>query len=325
MKFFKPPILLIALAALSISCVPRQAGSNALVSIRLPVGYIPNVQFAPLYVAIQKGYYRQAGLEVTLDYSVEADSVALVGADHIQFAIASGEQVLLGRAQGLPIVYVMTWYQQYPVGVTAFSEQNIRQPADLKGKRIGIPMLSGASYIGLRALMDAGGIKESDVTLDSIGFTQVEALTTGKEDAVVVYITNEPVQLQASGRSVNTLRVADYLQLVGNGLITNETTLKKNPDLVKRMVQATLKGISDTIANPDEAYEISKKFVENLAQADTAVQKQVLATSIDLWRADRLGYSPPTAWQNMQDILLKMGLLKQSLDVEKAYDNGYLP
>jgi NitT/TauT family transport system substrate-binding protein len=318
--------ILLVLALLA-GCSPAATtvAPTQVVQIRLPVGYIPNVQFAPLYEAQEKGFFQQAGLEVTLDYSMETDAVALVGAGQTAFAVASGEQVLLARAQGLPVVYVAAWYQQYPVGVSAPAGQGLLKPADLKGKKIGLPVLSGASYIGLRALLDAGGLKESDVTLDTVGYNQVEALLAGREQAVVVYVNNEPIQLQAQGHPVDTLRVADYLQLIGNGLITNQATIQHNPDLVRRMAGALVKGLQAALADPDGAYAICQKYVTNLAQADQAVQKQVLATSMNLWKAGRLGASNPQAWTNMGDLLLKMGLLKESLDVSQAYSNEFIP
>lgn len=293
--------------------------------VRVPMGYIANVQFAPFYVAVEKGYFREQGLELEFDYSFETDGVALVGAGELPFAVVSGEQVLLARAQELPVVYVAAWYQKYPVAVVAKTAQNIHEPADLKGKQIGLPGLFGANYVGLAALLYSAGLSEADVTLDSIGFNQVEALAADREQAVSVYAANEPVQLRAQGYQIDELLVSDYVQLASNGIISNEKTVAENPELVRRMVAAFLKGLQDTIADPDEAYEISKKYVDGLAEADAAVQKEILGRSIELWKAGRPGYSDPQAWQNMQDTLLKMGLLSAPLELDKAFTNEFLP
>jgi NitT/TauT family transport system substrate-binding protein len=319
-RFFYVLLLVVLLLA---ACGKKPAAS--LTPVRLPLGYIPNVQFAPLYVAVEKGYFAEAGIQVEFDYSMETDITALVGADQLQFGVVSGDQVLLARAKGLPVVYVAAWYQQYPVSVAAKSTQALQTPADLRGKTIGLPGTYGANYIGLRALLHAGGLSESDVTLDSIGYTQVEALATDRDQAVSVYTNNEPLQLRAKGYEVTELRVADFVKLPSNGLITNEKTMAENPDLVRAMIGAILKGTADTIADPEGAYSVSLKYVENLAQADTAVQKQVLATTIELWKAERLGISDVTAWENMQTVLLDMGLLEQQVDVSKAYTNQFVP
>ena len=317
-------ILIMALGLTACGAKPT-ATPGALVHIKLPVGYIPNVQFAPLYVAIDKGYFKDQGIEIEFDYSLETDAVSLVGAGNLQFAVVSGEQVLLARAQGLPIVYVCAWYQQYPVAVVSKVDQGIKTAADLKGKRIGLPGLFGANYIGLDAILFSAGLTEKDVTLDSIGFNQVASLAADKDQAVSVYTTNEPVQLAAQGYKLNEIRVADTLQLASNGLISNEQTISKDPELVRRMTSAFLKGLADTIANPDEAYNISKKYVPNLGTQDETTQKEILRLTIERWRTSHLGLSDLQAWQNMQDTLLKMKLLKQPLDVSKAFTNQFVP
>jgi NitT/TauT family transport system substrate-binding protein len=296
--------------------------------IRLPMGFIPNVQFAPFYVALDRGYYAEEGIDLEFDYSYETDGVKLVGAGELPFSLVSGEQVLLARAQELPVVYVMAWWQDFPIAIAAPTDSGIETPEDLAGTQIGIPGTFGASYVGLRALLHEAGVSEEEVTLDSIGFNQVESLVSGQAEAVVVYANNEPIQLNARGHPVNVVRVADYVDLASNGILTNESTIANNPDLVRSMVRATLRGLGDTIEDPEAAFEISKKYVEELDQlseTDQDLQREVLAKSIEFWMTDRPGFSDPQAWENMQAVLLEMGLIGEPMDLKAAFTNEYLP
>ena len=321
--------LLLLTSMVLVGCQASDAAPQEnLVPVTLPVGYIPNVQFAAMYVAIEKGFYAAHGLDVSMDYNMETDSVALIGAGELDFAIVSGEQVLLGRAQGLPVVYVMAWYQEFPVGVAALAESGISEPADLAGRKVGIPGLYGASYIGLRALLQANGLQESDLTLDSIGYTQTEALLDGLEDAVVIYVSNEPIKLRAEGYDVNVMRVSDSLQLVANGLVTSEEMIAQHPDLVRAMAAATLEGVAYITDHPDEAFEICKKYVDNLESLtpqEQQVQKEVLQTSIPMFAVEKKGVTDLQAWQNMQQVLLDMGLLLEPLPLDEAFTNEFLP
>jgi NitT/TauT family transport system substrate-binding protein len=304
------------------ACAPTP---GELVPVDLTMGYRPDVQFAPLYVAHANGYYEEAGLDVNFVHLPETEAVQLVGVGEIQFAIVSGEQVLLARNQELPIVYVLAWWQDNPIGVAAPVSGGIQAPEDLIGKNVGFPGQFAASYIALRALLNAEGVSEQAINLDPIGYTQVEALLAGSVDAVVIYANNEPVQLEAQGMDVRVMRVADYVRLPGNGLITNETTARDNPDLVRRMVEATLKGLQDTIDDPEAAFEVCKLYVEGLAEADQEVLYQVLLESIGFWTSERLGFSEPEAWDNIQNVLLEMELLEEALDTSEAFSNEYLP
>jgi NitT/TauT family transport system substrate-binding protein len=89
-------------------------------------------------VAIEKGYFAEENLDVSLEYGYETDFLKLVGVGERQFIVASGEQVILGRAQGLPVTYVANWYQKFPVVVFAPADSGIRAPQDLIGKKVGI-------------------------------------------------------------------------------------------------------------------------------------------------------------------------------------------
>lgn len=338
--------------------------------------YIPNIQFSPIYVAIEKGYFAEAGLNVTLQSGDEPDEINLIAANQLQFGVASGEQIIAARAQERPVKFVYEWFQQYPVGVLVTNESGITSPADFAGKQIGIPGLFGASYTGVIALLNANGLTEQDVQLQSIGFNAPQVICVGGVSAAVVYINNEPLQVQdriASGdcgdvTGITVFPVASAADMVSNGLVTNEETIANEPELVQAVVTAFDKGLRDTINNPAEAYLLSAKYIDGLPLTDelkaaleaqsaaaqalsgepreaisqsradmyaalseafdttTLLQIQVLLASIDLWDADRLGYSDASSWEVTQDTLVSMGLLSAPADnLSDAYTNDFVP
>ena len=287
------------------------------------MGYIPNVQYAPYYVAVEKGYFAAQGIEIEFDYKFETDGVKLVGAGELPFAVVSGEQVVLARGQGLPVKYIAQWYRKFPIAVFSLKSKNITKPEDLKGKTIGVPGFFGATYVGWKAFAAANGLTDDDVTLQEIGFTQAAAVQQEKVDAAVGYIVNEPIVLQQNGIEVNTFFVGETVDMVANGLMTNDKTIVENPQLVRGMVRALLQGVQDTIANPDEAMQISTKYVEGL-KVDDATQKKVLLATIELMKGDTLGTSSPQAWENMQATLLAMGQIKQTQDVNLYFTNTFV-
>src|SRR5207248_10966286 len=152
---------------------PR-AASTSLRTVTIGMGYIPNVQFAPFYVADQRGYYRRAGRKMTFDYASSPNLLQLVGAGRVDRAIADGTDAMAAVAQGVPIVYVMAEYQRFPVAIFSLAGSHIRSVADLRGRTIGVPGRYGATYAGLLAALHAAGLRPSDVKIQTIGYTQVE-------------------------------------------------------------------------------------------------------------------------------------------------------
>ena len=300
-------------------------------SITLALGYVPNVQFTPVYVAVEKGYFADEGIKVEFDYGMEHDLLKLLGTNEMQFVIGSGDQVILARNQGLPVVYVANWYRRFPVAVASLAP--LEDPKDLIGKTVGIPGLYGASYIGWQALIEAAGIDPADVDLVSIGYTQVESLVAGQVDAAVVYAMNEPVQLRQQGYEVSMLYAADYADFVSNGLITNEKTITEDPELVRSLVRALLRGLQDTLDDPEEAFAICRRHVPEIDDESAPLQRAVLEEALKFWSPEEgsagsaraLGYSDPTAWSTSQMVMKRIGLIETEVDVSTLFTNDFVP
>lgn len=291
--------------------------------VKLSLGYIPSVQFAPFYVAIDQGFFVDENIAVEMENGFETDFLKLLGTNERQFIVASGDQVILGRSQGLPITYVAAWYRQFPVVVFGLADKDISRPADLVGKRVGIPGPFGASYVAWKALAAAANLPEDQITLESIGFTQAAAVNEGLVDAALDYSVNGPVQLRLAGKEVREIVVDDYARIPSNGLLTNEATLDGQPELVERMVRAMLRGIQYTLDHPDEAFDIAVRFVPEAA-AELETNRAIFDASLLLWRpaeGEKLGFTDPEIWPATAKMMAESGLVDKVVSTDGVWTN----
>ena len=226
-------VILTLMLLLASGCDTPPTEPVPLTKVRLPVGYIPNVQFAPLYVAIEKGYYDENGIEVSIDYSMENDNAVLTG--HQRAAV---RHRLRRAGAAWRAARSCPWCTSWRGTSNTRSASPPGSPRastrwrTCTGRSSACPGCTAPPTSARSPCSAAAGLSEADVTLDSIGYNQVEVLATGKDDAVVVYVANEPVQLQKMGEEIVLFKTSDSVNLVGNGLITNEKTLDENPALV---------------------------------------------------------------------------------------------
>jgi len=301
MTRFMLRVLVVAFVCLSVGVSSAQ---DALRPITFFITFIPNIQFSPVYVAIEKGYFADAGIEIIIEHGDEPDGVNLIAAGERQFGLISGEQAIAARANGRPVVFVYEWFQKYPVGIV--TSDDIATVNDLAGLRVGIPGLFGASYTGANALLAANAMTQQDIQLESIGFNAPDVYCVGRVEASVIYVNNEPLQIAsrvAAGEcgnvtGIKVFNVSDSADIVSNGILTNEQTIAEEPELVQAFVEAFHRGLTDVLLNPAEAYLLSASYIEGLPLSDdlrirlteeaSARAAEIAANAVPPTSADRI-------------------------------------
>jgi NitT/TauT family transport system substrate-binding protein len=329
----RPILGLLVLSLLTYQSAPATpsaaAAQDAPTRVVLATGFIPNVQFAPYYLAQDRGYFADEGLDVTIQNGANANALTQVGAGGIDFAITGGDALVPARVAGVPVVYVMGQFQKYPVGAMAIegSGPPLDSPADLRGRTIGVSGPNGSTYIAMRALLQAGGMTEDDVHVISIGFTELEALNQQRIEVAMTFLTNEPVQARAMGLQVETLEVPPYYKLISTGLATSDSNVQQRPDLVQHFVNASLRGLRDTLADPDAAFTASLARMPEIAGTDQErIQRDVLQATLGFEQpppGHPLGWSDPEGWQATEDLLKSTGLLDDVVDPTTVFTNTF--
>lgn len=309
---------LLALLALGTASAQSTPAQNAR-TVNIGLGYLPNVQFTPFYVADRLGYFRAEGLNVKFQHGYVSELMPLLLQGKLDFIVGDPEDAIFARNQGAPVRYVMAMYQKLPV--TVFSTRPLGSAADLKGKLVGLPGTFGSSYAALRAVLDDAGLQEGrDVRLASIGFTQLDAVRAGRVDAAVGFVNNEVVQLRAAGTRVYTLDVTAAYPMVGSGLITADKTL--SGDLARRVVRASQRGLKFTVTDPARAFRVAQPVFGTGGGTLDILRASVPLMQSAYTRANGLGASDPAAWTKAVAALVKQGSLPAGAGATTFYTNS---
>jgi NitT/TauT family transport system substrate-binding protein len=279
MRRFRPSILL--LAFLLAACQSPDASvepSAELRPVTLLLGYRPDVQFAPFYVAQREGHFADAGLEVTIEHKQAPDVQRLVADGQAEFGVADATDVMIARTSGIPIRYASTLYQSFPVALIGAAGEVPDDPAELAGMTIGTPGRFGSSWHALTAILDAGGLTVDDITVREYPqFNQAEGFANGDVDLITGFRNNEPLRIASRGVEPDLLTLDDLAPLPGPGVIVGDELLADDPDLVRAFIEA----VAAIAEDPDTARAVLDATVElweGDGFADGAVDR-------DLWAA----------------------------------------
>lgn len=310
------PLVAFTLAA----CAPAASPSAELRPVTLLLGYRPDVQFAPFYVAQQEGYYAEAGLEVTIEHKQAPDVQRLVADGQAEFGVADATDVMIASSSGIPVVYVSTLYQSFPVALIGPAGEVPSDPAGLAGMRIGTPGKFGSSWHALLALLEAGGLTADDVEIREYPqFNQVDGLSAGDVDLITGFRNNEPLRLEARGIEVDLLTVDEVAPLPGPGVITGADLLDSDPDLVRRFAEATARAQAAVIDDVALGLSAAGEEVPSVAE-DLDTSRAVLESTVELWAGDEGfagGRIDQARWEAAYAVMQRLGFIDGSVPVEQ--------
>ena len=240
---------------------------------------------APYFVAIDKGYYKAEGLDVTIDEgsgSVEGINRVASGTYPLGFSDINSLIKFRDKKENAPVKAVMMVYDAPAFSIVTLKKSGIKGPKDLEGKILGAPAPDGA-YAQWPIFVKANNIDASKVKIENIGFPVREPmLAQGKVDAIAGFWFSSYMNLKANGvpaGDIVVLMMRDYgLDLYGNAIMVNPDFAKANPKAVAGFVRATIKGIQDTIKDPNAAI---KSLVKRNPIANEAVELERLKLSLE--------------------------------------------
>jgi ABC-type nitrate/sulfonate/bicarbonate transport system substrate-binding protein len=316
-------LLLIALAVLASSpaCRRENPGEGDATSVRIQ--WLDQAQFAGLYVANAKGYFKAQKLNVSIEPGgPDVSPVLLVASGSNDFGVSPATDIIQARSNGVPVVAIATIFQKNPVVFFAQQSKNIKTPKDFVGHTVGLKYGMEIEYY-YRVMMKSAGVDASQVKEVPIK-VDMPRFFSGEVDVWSGYSLNEPLAAEERNIPVREIFWGDWgVPAVGDTMFTTERLIRDNPNKVAAFLRAVMQGWSYAIQHPDEAVAETLKVSANL---DHDHQTRMFKATVDLIQASHepLGSFDIQKWNAMYKMMLESGLLKTPVDIGKTYNNSFI-
>ncbi len=290
--------------------------------------WVPNTNHTGLYVAKDKGYYKEEGLDVNIIQPSEGGTASLIAAGKGDFGISYQEEVTMARtaSEPLPIKAIAAVIQHNTSGFAAPASKNIKSPKDFEGKVYG-GWGSPSENAILKAIMEKDGGDFSKLKIVNVGSEDFFASTQKNVDFEWIFEGWTGIQAKLKNIPLNYIELRklnpdlDYYTPV---IIASDNTLKNDPELAKKFLKATTKGYEYAMTNPEDAANI---LVKNAPETDPKLALESQKYLKDQYKADasKWGLMKQSVWDNYTKFLFSNGLIPKQLDSKEAFTNEYLP
>ncbi len=301
--------------------------------VALALDWVVNGTHAGYFIAKDKGYYKDAGLDVTISRGFgSGDTVKRVASKSALIGVADTGAIIASRANDdIPVRLVAMIYDRATLGLIYLAESGIKSPKDIEGRAIG-RSASGATVNMFPGFLKVNRIDRSkikEVVVD--GATFAPLLLSGKVDAVLeqsINIGKFRRLAEAQGKKAMAMSYAQFgLEAYGNALIVHPSTLAEKPDLVRRFVAATLKGMAYAFDNPGEAILVIRKTnpeIDAGAAMDELLTLREIESAPDL-KKHGLGWISVPRLEKTRDNVTEALSLRKKVAIDDLYAQGYLP
>nr|WP_106783232.1 ABC transporter substrate-binding protein [Lysinibacillus timonensis] len=294
--------------------------------ISVVLDWTPNTNHTGLYVAKEKGYFEEQGLDVDIIMPGDAGSDQLIASGNAEFGVSIQENITLARTQGVPIVSIAAVIQHNTSGFASPVDLNITSPKDFEGKTYG----GWGSPIEQAVLQTLMSVEQADINqLDIVNAGNADFFTMKNQgiDFAWIYYGWTGVEAELRGEDINMVYLTDYsekLDYYTPVLATNESMIAENPETVKAFVSAAAKGYQFAIENPEEAANILSAAAPEL-DSELILESQKWLSTKYQDDAPRWGEQKLDVWKNYADWMSEHGVLEGEFDPEKAFTNEFLP